>query len=212
MCPCIPPPSFPPPLHPDDSRWRRQLGLRRVIVSTSRSRCCCPPDCWPPRVAFCVGLHAPGRITHSSAMALGGCHASGFRLGERSSGGSCRIDPGKGGWAQCSCGCGAMQAPRLTREERLRRRLLPLFTAELRGLHSGPASAPRPYARGHDADFAGRNSAVCCAQFLLLCRVRVGCGTPTHHPLRVERITAGVHAPLAHNTGRKAPAVKAQWR
>ena len=57
-----------------------------------------------------------------------------------------------------------------------------------RPLHLG-LNAP-----GHDADFAGRNSAVCCAQFLLLCRVRVGCGTPTHHPLRVERITAGVHA------------------
>ena len=40
---------------------------------------------------------------------------------------------------------------------------------------------------------------------------RVGCGTPTHPPLRVERIAAGVHAPLAQNTGRKAPAVKAQW-
>lgn len=80
-----------------------------------------------------MGLHAPGRITHSSAMALGGCHASGFRLGERSSGGSCRIYPGKGGWAQCSCGCGAMQAPRLTREERLRRRVGPPASA----LYSG---------------------------------------------------------------------------
>ncbi len=121
------------------------------------------------------------------------------------------------GWAQCPCGCGAMQAPRLTREEAQEEGGCPCFRSLQRSsvggqLHSGPAPAPRPYARGHDADFAGRNSAVCCAQFLLLCRVRVGCAAPTHPLLRVERITAGVHAPLAHNTGRKAPAVKAQWR
>ena len=55
--------------------------------------------------------------------------------------------------------------------------LLPLFTAEFRGvgqLHSRPAYAPRPHARGH-AWFAGWISAALCAQFLLLCRVAGAC-------------------------------------
>ena len=73
--------------------------------------------------------HAP------SAMALG-VPRLWFEAGREEFRGVLPHYPGKGGWAQCPCGCGAMQAPRLTREERLMRRVRPPASA----LHS---RAPR---------------------------------------------------------------------